>query len=240
MKKRLQGLLAGILIGSLMTGIGTFAINTTTFYDVVMGGIKIVLNGKQLRPADAQGNTVEPFIYNGTTYLPVRAVADALGLPVSWDGPNYTVYLGDMDGKLESPTLMLKDAVDIDKDSYFRNVDSATLVDNYGNSYGNALGCARNEKTFQTLLNGKYSKFKGTLYVPKDYIVNKSIGITIEADGKQLYVSPQMNKTSKPIDFEVDVSNYNDFKIICHAESYSGGYSWGHQAICIGDAGFYQ
>ena len=38
---------------------------------------------------------VEPFIYNGTTYLPVRAVGDAIGKQVTWDGGSKTVYLGE-------------------------------------------------------------------------------------------------------------------------------------------------
>ena len=38
---------------------------------------------------------MEPFASNGTTYLPVRAVAGALGENVHWDGAINTVYIGD-------------------------------------------------------------------------------------------------------------------------------------------------
>lgn len=55
--------------------------------------IKITLNGTAITPKDANGNTVEPFIIDGTTYLPVRAVADALGIQVEWDGSTNTVKL---------------------------------------------------------------------------------------------------------------------------------------------------
>jgi len=37
---------------------------------------------------------MEPFIVDGTTYLPLRAVADALGKEVELDGPNQSVYVG--------------------------------------------------------------------------------------------------------------------------------------------------
>ena len=57
--------------------------------------IKIMLNGKELAPKDANGNAVEPFIIDGTTYLPVRGVASALGLDVSWDGATQTVFIQD-------------------------------------------------------------------------------------------------------------------------------------------------
>ena len=56
--------------------------------------IKIVINGNTITPKDANGNVVEPFIIDGTTYLPVRAVGEALGLTVSWDGNTNTVTLG--------------------------------------------------------------------------------------------------------------------------------------------------
>ena len=55
------------------------------------------LRGRVFTPKDAAGNVVEPFIMNGTTYLPVRAVGEALGMSVNWDGNTHTVYLGDVD-----------------------------------------------------------------------------------------------------------------------------------------------
>lgn len=55
--------------------------------------IKITLNGVEIIPQDANGNAVEPFAISGTTYLPVRAVANALGLDVDWDQATKTVIL---------------------------------------------------------------------------------------------------------------------------------------------------
>ncbi len=57
--------------------------------------IKLVIDGVEITPTDANGTVVEPFIYNGTTYLPVRAVGDAIGKQVTWDGGSKTVYLGE-------------------------------------------------------------------------------------------------------------------------------------------------
>lgn len=55
--------------------------------------IKITMDGKIVEPKDAAGNYVEPFAINGTTYLPVRAIANALGLDVGWNGATKTVSL---------------------------------------------------------------------------------------------------------------------------------------------------
>ncbi|GAE86958.1 copper amine oxidase N-terminal domain-containing protein [Acetivibrio straminisolvens] len=53
--------------------------------------IKINVDGKRIEPKDGNGKSVEPFIYEGTTYLPVRAVSEALGKQVLWDGKTYTI-----------------------------------------------------------------------------------------------------------------------------------------------------
>lgn len=68
-------------------------------------GIKLVVNGAPVTPKDANGSTVEPFIYNGTTYLPVRAVGNALGQDVSWNGNTKTVYIGMNESDVASNTL---------------------------------------------------------------------------------------------------------------------------------------
>ena len=55
--------------------------------------IKVSLDGQYLVLTDVNGTTVEPFAVAGTTYLPVRAVAGALGLNVEWQAETSTVVL---------------------------------------------------------------------------------------------------------------------------------------------------
>ena len=57
--------------------------------------IKIVVNGTEILPKDVNGNVVVPFLIDGTTYIPIRAVTQALGKEISWDGDTYTVYIGE-------------------------------------------------------------------------------------------------------------------------------------------------
>ena len=64
--------------------------------------IKLVIDGVEVTPKDANGNVVEPFMSGGTTYLPVRAVAEALGKEVGWDGDTKTVYIGKVPGAEEN------------------------------------------------------------------------------------------------------------------------------------------
>ena len=106
MKKRLQGFLAGAIVASLATAaIPSIAKDAAEQITAVYRNIKLVVDGVTVEPKDANGNSVEPFIYNGTTYLPVRAVATAFNKEVAWDGDNNTVFLG---GVVDKPAKELE------------------------------------------------------------------------------------------------------------------------------------
>ncbi len=89
-KTKIIGLVLSI---TLLLGTTAFATVGSRTVQLMYNNIKIVLNGKEITPTDANGNAVEPFIIDGTTYLPVRGVASALGMNVGWDGTTKTVTL---------------------------------------------------------------------------------------------------------------------------------------------------
>ncbi len=99
MRKRLQGLIAGVLVGAMLTSGVVFAKSGTEIIEALYKDIKIYVDGEKITPKDATGKTVEPFIYNGTTYLPVRAIGEAIEKDVNWDGSSNSVYIGKMPGK---------------------------------------------------------------------------------------------------------------------------------------------
>lgn len=59
--------------------------------------LSIVIDGKTQTFTDVNGQTVYPIMYNGTTYLPIRAIGGVMGKPVAWDGETETVILGEKD-----------------------------------------------------------------------------------------------------------------------------------------------
>ena len=206
MKKRVQGLVAGLIIGATVAGTGAFAY--TNYIEAVYNDINIVVDGKKVN------SDSEPFISEGTTYLPVRAVAEALDKPVYWDGETSTVYIGKYSGSLEYPTAKLSELKNIG-DAWD---DETKLKDNYGNYYSDALCYAiywskNDNRTAEYILNGKYSRIKGTIYVPEGEKSDLSCGYVITADGKDIYTSPEMTKTSQPVDFDVSIKGCNDLKI---------------------------
>lgn len=95
----MKNTLKGILIGSIVTLILVILLNTvyaetlTKSINVVFDNIKIFLDGKEIETKDVNGNLVEPFIYQNSTYVPIRAVSSALGFDVDWDSGEKTVLL---------------------------------------------------------------------------------------------------------------------------------------------------
>lgn len=90
-----KGFVAGVLATILILSIGgtVFARTGTVTQELIYNNIGVTLDGKRLDLRDAQGSAVEPFMFNGTNYLPVRAICEALGLNVDWNGSTNTIVL---------------------------------------------------------------------------------------------------------------------------------------------------
>jgi len=64
--------------------------------------LKFFVQGEDRSSAEGtfnnQGTKVpEAFIYQGTTYVPVRMVSELLNEPIHWDGANKSVYIGEVE-----------------------------------------------------------------------------------------------------------------------------------------------
>ena len=93
--KKYRGFFAGMVTMLLIVTMCGTAIATVgkVTKELEYRNIKVSLDGKILDLKDAAGNSVEPFMFDGTNYLPVRALAESLGLNVAWDGSTNTVVL---------------------------------------------------------------------------------------------------------------------------------------------------
>lgn len=88
MKRTVPFVLALLMVLSATTSVFAAGTKTKTA-TLTYSNIKVTLNGKQIELNDKN----EPFVIDGTTYLPVRALAESLGLDVTWDGKTSTVVL---------------------------------------------------------------------------------------------------------------------------------------------------
>lgn len=87
MKKQLPAFFTGFLVAALVLSLSLSAFAAITGKTTIeVGPISIMVKGKIFQPTDVNGNPVDVFVYNGTTYAPLRALAEAYGLEVSYDG----------------------------------------------------------------------------------------------------------------------------------------------------------
>jgi hypothetical protein len=90
----LKFLSIGLILGGVLFSGMSNAAPIETNLKAVYNNIKIIVDGNVLTPTDSDGSIVEPFIVDGTTYLPIRAVANAVGKEVRWEPSTNTVHLG--------------------------------------------------------------------------------------------------------------------------------------------------
>lgn len=96
-KFNLKTLIAGGLIGGLLTtGVGYAASQLTTI-EVNLTPVHVVYNGESLELEDGKPS----FIYDGSTYVPLRWLGESLGKRVEWDEQSRTIYIHDQDVKEE-------------------------------------------------------------------------------------------------------------------------------------------
>ena len=93
--QRIKDVCLGATVAALVMGAAPAAYAKVANMDipVMFNNIKIVVDGKELK------TDKEPFIYEGTTDLPVRAVGEAVGKNVTWDAASKTVILGETEQK---------------------------------------------------------------------------------------------------------------------------------------------
>ena len=93
MKKRWIMLLATVMLFAFAAGAvaGPAVTNITAN---LANDFKFTLNGEAWTPTDG-GNAMAPIVYNDRTYLPARAIAEALDIKVDWDEATRTVILGE-------------------------------------------------------------------------------------------------------------------------------------------------
>ena len=225
MKKRLQGFIAGALVAALTVGaVPSIAKEAAEQITAVYRNIKLVVDGVLVEPKDANGNTVEPFIYNGTTYLPVRAVGAAFNKEVLWDGEKATVYLG---GKVDKPAKELplwnRSYIECSEPQRLKayEKDGVGYIQCSADTKGEEIGKSTWTRSYSMTypVNTLAKTLSGTFYVDEDDAVEGVLKI-YNSNGKQLYQSPIMRETTAPVDFEINVEKEISVKFVFEQTAY--------------------
>jgi len=211
---QIKGFVAGMLAAVILLSSGTALANTINrSIDVIFRDIRLVVDGQPFTPRDAQGRVVEPFIFEGTTFLPVRAVSDALGIPVGWDGITSTVYLGNVPGGAPFFATVPE----------FEGSGLRTgTVNMQGNPFPNALNNSftHSGSWGHRNLNGQFNTITGTIG-RIDGSGNAARTISFIGDGREL-ASFNVDGTTPPTAISVDVRGVLILRIEIAASSGGG------------------
>lgn len=249
MKNKFLGLFAGMLAGfMLFCGIGVLAAQGGKSIEAFYRDIRVFVDGGEIVPKDANGKVVEPFIYNGTTYLPIRAVAEALGKDVAWDGENAIAYLGkkeqnEPDAYLselqynnyrEGDSVNSLDIINGSVTDYNGKVYKSGLLVymhyNYAGRFsadidGNAVDV---NSSVSYPLNGQYKTLTGKIVLPKSYNIStgkkdncrvEQTTVIFVGDGEELYRATGVT-ASMPFSFDISVRGIN--QLDCYVQVQGG------------------
>lgn len=162
-------------------------------------GIGIEFNGVEQTMHDANGNRVYPISYNGTTYVPVRAVSNILGVPVEWDGTNNKVLLGTNNEKDFIETL---EPIGGEKPNHYSKKDGSSITIGE-KTYNNHMFIGYDYSLIYNL-NKKYSKLTIDVHSRS---VSKDTKLEVIGDNEKVLATINVEPNELPKTFTVDVSN---------------------------------
>lgn len=91
--------LSGFLSCALIMGLSLSALAISGRMTIEVDPINIQVNGQTFAPTDVTGKEVPVFAYQGTTYAPLRALAEAYGLEVGYDAAANMATVADPEAK---------------------------------------------------------------------------------------------------------------------------------------------
>lgn len=164
MKKTFLGYFAGFLSAAICLGGVVYAAVGTETIEVIYDNIKVYKDNVLCELKDANGTVIEPFIYNGTTYMPVRGTANLADMQVTWDGNTKSVYLWDEQVPEGTSFLEVCPPYEGTYESYLQS--EGTSFEMAGEKYSNGLVLMRSQTFVGSALfnlNGKYSELECTV-----------------------------------------------------------------------------
>lgn len=111
MKRMRTAVIAAVLLGVLAVGAGAASGIQQIIADL-RPDITVEVDGMARTMTDKNGKTVYPISYEGTTYLPVRALGEILGQTVEWDSATQTVIMTE---KVLEPVALYPTVDDLEK-----------------------------------------------------------------------------------------------------------------------------
>ena len=210
MKKKFVALIIALTMILCFAGGAYAAYNVETIKASLCYDIDIRLDGKSQRMYGAAGGRVYPIIYNGSTYVPLSAVAEMFDTPIEWDGQNRIVYLGQTGNTYD----FIQDLKPYSGTEYLYKNSSITVIDRTVHGYI-YHGYGAGSKTMYNL-SGKYRRLSFKLYNDSS---NYYGYVTIYGDGEALF-QQRILANEFPKEYVVDVNNVSQLVISIDGDIY--------------------
>lgn len=216
-KEKCKGFIAGVCVTVILaSGFTVFA----QTIDVEMHGISIYWDGVKKDLKDVKGRRIEPFIYKGTTYLPVRAMADLLGKEVKWDPSTLSVRIGTE----PAANVLALDKIDESKINVKNYISLATGEDAEFRLKDKIIQPQNSIKFFQSysdityILDNQYVGLTGKIVMPYQTIgsnkQNELLFYSVADNGdKYLIKEYRVQQTEEPIDISIDLRGVTNLQI---------------------------
>ena len=207
-KQKVLKTTACVLALAASMGVGAVAgANNKEIAALLCYDVKLKYNMEEQILKDANGKRVYPLNYEGSTYLPVRAVGELLGVNVGWDDATRSVLLG-RTGEIYDFLEILTPV--ICKGEYKKKADGKPLTlgnktyDNYLKyyTYKGSSNCVSYD------LEGKFETVTLHIYCER----NNSFDIV--GDNEELLYTVDIVGGSIPKEIKVDVHGTSQFKFI--------------------------
>jgi len=181
--KRFKDIFIGILIGCMIFTTPVLAESVLTKIDVALNGVNVQVEG-----VDVDVNSI---LYNGTTYLPMRKVAELVGKDVEWKQETMTANIVEKkDGDILSinntvvndAIIYTENGIIVNGKEYYENSYVFKIIRDYGDEYlWMGYGFDENIKITlsKTLGNGNeevlidyvpYFLHEDRIYISMDYV----------------------------------------------------------------------
>jgi len=200
----LKGFVVGVVVTMMLSG--TLVMANPVMRELVFG-VGVSFNG-QVQQFEED---MRPFVIDGRTFLPVRAIADIVGLDVDFDGAANMVVLttpGAVAGSSFANTF-----VSGTSGSNFAQVDDAATV--LGQTHNNVVqfnSFATNALYSQHNLGGGFARWTGIFGRIDSVGVPTDVSVTITGDGVVL-MEFDKSQHDTPVNIDLDVTGINLIRI---------------------------
>ena len=205
-KETVKGLIIGAAAALTVTTM------VTAFSETIEKAISVVFDDYHIYIDGADKSDIpdgkSAFIYDGTTYVPLRYIGESMGKQVTWDGDTKSIYIND-DGSERKDLYFAKIGYESSDEGIYLDGETNDVYLNWSAYYNGT-----DPRAIVYNLNGLAKTIYGTIDA-SETVSNEMAGrVTFyDQDDRVLYQSPMMRNATDPISFEVPVSGVLQLKV---------------------------